>query len=462
MQNSVNSFLKCQPAMPEVFDPTRIGRTINVFRGDLWLIKLFHVLIRQQPPDDSKAYFFKVFSEYYKGNTKNEQLLKHFIDTYDASKAIWWYSKETFIYDVLNKALREHNIEIICAFHFFIQDLYKSIEHLHHLFNENGSPMVTYRGQKMHQMDVDRIKEAHDLDLRLSINSFLSTTLDRGVAEAFIDGFKPEGKLRGVLFEIECNANLTSRPFGEITEGSQFRDEQEVLFTPGNAFTVVSIESDKSNPMCTIKLRLCDDQEILKGTHKKHMFVGDRDTVREVFLNMESNSLLRDCFDLDLLYNHVTKLFPSDEFIEAEYLQAIGSKQLENEDFELSIENYKKCLALKQKILSSEHKDIAQLYWWIGESYFRLNNYNQIIEFCQKAIHSNSLHPLYVRQVHFYLGCSYMRRATDINWNDISLAKSHFQSALSISLEEDLDDNLTTDIYQALADINENCEDDLD
>ena len=153
----------------------------------------------------------------------------------------------------------------------------------------------------MHQMDIDRIKEAHDSDRRLSINSFLSTTLDRDVAEAFIAGFKSEGKLRGVLLEIECNANLTSRPFGEIRKGSQFQDEQEVLFTPGNAFTVVSIESDKSNIMCTIKLRLCDDEEVLKGTHKKNMFVGDRDNVRELFLNMESNSLLRDCSDLNQL-----------------------------------------------------------------------------------------------------------------------------------------------------------------
>ena len=370
MQNSVDTFHQCEPAMPEVFDPTKIGRTINVFRGDLWLIKLFYVLIRQQPPDDSKEYFFKIFSDYYNNNTKNEQLLKNFIDTYVASKAIWWYSKETFIYGVLNKALREHNIEIICAFHFFIQDLYKIIEHAHHLFNENGSPMFTYRGQKMHQMDIDRIQEVHDLDLRLSINSFLSTTRDRDVAVAFIDGFKRDGNLRGVLFEIECNPNLTGRPFGDITKGSQFHDEQEVLFTPGTAFAVVSIESNEVNQMCDIKLRLYDDQEILKGTRKKHMFKGDHDAVRELFLNMESNSLLRDCSDLDQLYNHVTKLFPPDESIEAEYRQAIGSKKLENEDFESSVENYKRCLVLKQKILSSEHKDIAKLNLCIAEAYF--------------------------------------------------------------------------------------------
>lgn len=326
MQNSVNTFLQCEPAMPEVFDPTKIGRTINVFRGDLWLIKLFYVLIRQQPPDDSKEYFYEIFSDYYKGNTKKEQILKNFIHTYVASKATWWYSKEIFIYDVLNKALRERNIQIICAFHFFIQDLYKSIECGHRLFNESGSPMFTYRGQRIHQMDISRIKEEYDLDLRLSINSFLSTTLDREVAVFFIDGFKPEDELRGVLFEIECNTNLTGRPFGNITKGSRFQDEQEVLFTPGTTFVVVSIGLNEPVQMNTIKLRVCDDQEILKGTHKKHMFRGDHDTVRELFLDMESNSLVRECSDLDQLYNHFTKLFLSDEFIEAEYRQAVGSK----------------------------------------------------------------------------------------------------------------------------------------
>ena len=50
----------------------------------------------------------------------------------------------------------------------------------------------------------------------------------------------------------------------------------------------------------------------------------------------------------------------------------------------------------------------------------------------------------------------------DIDFDDASLAKHHFQIALNISLAEYTADNLTTDIYQALADISENCEDDLD
>jgi tetratricopeptide (TPR) repeat protein len=312
-------------------------------------------------------------------------------------------------------------------------------------------------------MDIDRIKEACNLDLRLSTNSLLSTSFDRDVAIAFFGGFKPEGKLQCVLFEIECNTNLTSRPFADIGMESHFQDEHEVLFTPGTAFAVNSIELNESNQLYIIKLRLCDEQEILKGYHKKDMFRGDRDTVQELFVNMKSNSTVKDCSVLDQLYSYVTKLFPSDEIIEAEYLQAIGSKKYANRDYESSIENYKKCLALKQKILSSEHQEIAELYRGIGESYFKLKDYNQTIEFCQKAIDSDLLFPLYAKQPHFYLGCSYLLRDPGINWNDISLAKYHFQRALSISLEHDMmDDHVTTDIYQALAYINDNYEDDWD
>ncbi|CAF1298182.1 unnamed protein product [Rotaria sordida] len=224
---------------------------------------------------------------------------------------------------------------------------------------------------------------------------------------------------------------------------------------PGAAFAVNSIELEELNQLYIIKLRLCDDEEIQKGSHKKNIFKGDRDTVRELFNNMGDNTIVRECSDLDQLYNYMMKLFSSDELIELEYFHAMGSKKFSSKDFESSIYYYKGSLTLRKKILSLEYKEIAELHYLIAESYYRWKNYDQAIDFYHEAIDCNSLHPLKAIRAHVYTGYSYLKRDDWNNYDDISSAKNHLQKALDMDLEnETLEDGDIVDIYRALIDIN--------
>ncbi|CAF3523487.1 unnamed protein product, partial [Rotaria sp. Silwood2] len=272
LKNSVNNFIKYERMIPELFNTNNQPFTMNTLRNGLWFIKFLYVLIHQKAPSDSKDYFFNFFSFYFKGNTNSEQQLEEFIQTYESSKAVFWYTKDTFIYRILNQALRERNIQIICAYHFFIRDLYEHIAKLHQLFNERDSSLNVYRGQMMKKLEIERIKETYNLDLRISINSLISTSLDRDVALFYITGFKPKDDYHGVLFEIECKSNIKCHPFAKISSESNFVEEYEVLFMPGTAFAVNSIELDQTIELYIIKLRLCNDQEIQKGFYKMDMF----------------------------------------------------------------------------------------------------------------------------------------------------------------------------------------------
>ncbi|CAF2007023.1 unnamed protein product [Rotaria magnacalcarata] len=284
----------------------------------------------------------------------------------------------------------------------------------------------------------------------------LSTSLDHTAASVFIEGYKPNDDYHGVLFEIECNTNLISRPFAEVSKKSYFPDEQEVLFMPGGAFAVNDIQLDQSNQLYVIKLRLCNDQEIQKGFYKKNIFKGDRDAVRELFSDMGTSTIVHECSDLDQLYNHMIKLFSSDKLIELDYLKAMGSKNFEHKNFQSSIHFFERSLALKQEILSSDDRETAELHYSIAESYYRLKNYHQVIDFCHKALNFNSLLPSDIIMAHSYLGLSYLTKADWNNVDDISLAKYYLQKTLDIDSENQmLGDAMLLNIYQALADINE-------
>ncbi|CAF1223191.1 unnamed protein product [Rotaria sp. Silwood1] len=442
--------------MPELFNPNNKAFTMNALRNDLWLLKLLYVLVNQEPPMNSKEHFVQFFSLYYKENPKNEQLLKEFSDSYDSSKAVWWYTRDTFIYKILNQAMRERNIQVLCKYHFFIRDLYKQIEAGHRLFNERNSSIRVYRGQIMNTREIERIKEANKYDLRLSTHCLLSTSLERDPARVFILGFNSEDDLRGVLFEIECNPIVKSRPFAEISHESQFQDEKEVLFMPGAAFAVSAIEFDKTDQLHIIKLRLCNDEDIQKGFHKKNIFKGDRDIVQELLDAMGTTTIVRECSDLDHLYGHMIKLFPMDELLELSYLQAMGSKHFTNKNFETSINFFKRSLSLQENSFSADKRKIAELLCSIGESYYKLKIYDEAISFYHQAIELNSLSLSKSLMAHLYMGYSHLTRDNRNYSDDISLANYYLQTALHIDLENEiLGDEMIMNLYQALADIHE-------
>ena len=48
-------------------------------------------------------------------------LLMNSKKTYSSETAIWWYTRDSFIYRILNKALRTQNIQILISFRFLIK-----------------------------------------------------------------------------------------------------------------------------------------------------------------------------------------------------------------------------------------------------------------------------------------------------------------------------------------------------
>jgi hypothetical protein len=54
--------------------------------------------------------------------------IEDFQSNYKEKKAIWWYTRDCFLYRLLNKALRTENINIIFKFRFFIRELFYQLK----------------------------------------------------------------------------------------------------------------------------------------------------------------------------------------------------------------------------------------------------------------------------------------------------------------------------------------------
>jgi hypothetical protein len=82
----------------------------------------------------------------YENNDAVLRVIDEFGRDYEKHSPTWWYSRDCFLYRMLNKALRVHDIEVIVKFGFFIKDLYRQLEDLHgSLLSEK---FTVYRGQR--------------------------------------------------------------------------------------------------------------------------------------------------------------------------------------------------------------------------------------------------------------------------------------------------------------------------
>jgi hypothetical protein len=151
---------------------------------------------------------------------------------YSADQALWWYTRESFLYKMLNKALRVQNIDLLFLFRFVIADIYRQLTQ-----NQCQSSVRVFRGQVMSADELNLIRQS--VNEFISINSFFSTSLDRSKVLRFLQSSGVSTDLHRVLFDIDTDPRVvTSKPFADISSFSDFGGEREILFMIGSMMNI--------------------------------------------------------------------------------------------------------------------------------------------------------------------------------------------------------------------------------
>jgi hypothetical protein len=67
----------------------------------------------------------------YRTNAIQTKYINEFEENYDPSNAICWYTRDTFLYKMVNMALRTENIVVIWRLRFYLRDLSQQLQQLH-------------------------------------------------------------------------------------------------------------------------------------------------------------------------------------------------------------------------------------------------------------------------------------------------------------------------------------------
>ncbi|CAF3510194.1 unnamed protein product [Rotaria socialis] len=214
-------------------------------------------LLDMQYNDTAKHEFADYYRAHYAKSDNELKKLQKFEQQYDPSKVIWWYSKENFIYQLLNDALRTQNTEIIVRMGFVLRDIHLQIKHLH-LEASNCNPFHVYRGQGMSYLEFEKVK--NNEGGLLSFNNFLSTSIFSTVPIAFAESALGNPDQVGILFQINIDPSISMTPFASLDNESYFNDEKEILFSMHTIFRIGDTEPIKDR-LWTVNLTLTSDND---------------------------------------------------------------------------------------------------------------------------------------------------------------------------------------------------------
>ncbi|CAF3080226.1 unnamed protein product [Rotaria sp. Silwood2] len=217
--------------------------------------------------------------------TKDDVRLNQICDfekQHRSEMALWWYTKDSFPFHILNKTLRSYDLSSMFKIRYYISDLYSELDLLYHL--QLKSQLLScisrlYRGKVIQREEFDDLKKS--IGKYAVVNSFVSYSVDKKVALAYVDRGIPESTGNvSVVFCIENNATKDfSKPIAFIKEYSEKPDEYEVLLSSGIIFKIVSIDRLDENLWEIHLFRGTEEQQFGEEFYK-HFWLPDG------FLNM--------------------------------------------------------------------------------------------------------------------------------------------------------------------------------
>jgi tetratricopeptide (TPR) repeat protein len=325
------------------------------------------------------------FKQLYERNEVQLKLIEEFEKEYQPDKAVWWYTRPTFLYNTLNTALRDSDSEVLFALRFFITDLYAQLTHEHRndvaLSREQDPILRVYRGTNISTKEVKYI--AQNIGQYLSMQSFVSTSIDREVARFFVEASAPiTNDTTRILLQFNIDRRIKkAKPYAKITQLSFVPDEGEVLIMLGSIFKIDKLEFNKLDQCWIGVFSLCsdDDYELKDLMQQTKSDIGDDITSLGCLLNRHGY------YDKAESYYQQILLEPSTQELDrSRCYRALGSIATILGEHSKALENYSKELVIHQKRGNAEN--IALTLMMIGQAHWKKGDLDTALIYEKKAL----------------------------------------------------------------------------
>ncbi len=306
---------------------------------------------------------------------------------YHKETPVWWYTCESFLYPMLNTALRLMDVDVMIKMGFFITDLHCQIKELHtEQFGDHTSSttLTVYRGQGMSKKDFEQMTKT--MGGLIAFNSFLSTSRVRQISLNFARNALSNPDLVGILFVMTIDPSQSTTPFASINDVGAFKDrEGEVLFSMHSVFRIRDIKSmGENNRLYQVNLTLTNDNDkdlrALTDRIREEMRGSTGwDRLGFLLLKMRQSEKAEQVYQI--LLGQTT-----DKIEKATFYLQLGSAKNNRGEYKEALALYEKSLAIREQSLPPNHLDLANSYLGIGNVYSNIGEYSKALSYYEKAL----------------------------------------------------------------------------
>ncbi|CAF3825387.1 unnamed protein product [Rotaria sp. Silwood1] len=369
-----------------LFDIFHIDK-LNDFNDKFIYSQIFiDILLQLEPMPNDMNNFIILCRNQYKGNKFLLNILHEFQKNYTSNSAIWWFTRDTFISQILNKALRTQNIELIFLLRFFIHDIEQQLKQDLCL-----TPIKVYRFELLSNKELELLKNS--IGQFISINNFLLTKLNRELALSSSKislNNNNNNDFQSVLFEITGESNLDKiKPFSYITLQKFFHNnnEEEILFMLGSIFQIKNIYQNENNLWIIEMILSSRTNSYLKSIFKN--YINDNNENDDEIDLLSFGCILQKMNKLDEAKKYYSRLLNelSEEDERIPYcLLNLGNIEFIQNNYHLSLEWLLKSLDISLRTLKSNDILFARIYYSMGHVYNQKNDIKLALESYDKAI----------------------------------------------------------------------------
>ena len=296
----------------------------------------------------------------FAGNDHELKNIQKLGRTYQDESPILWYTREGFLYRMLNRGLRVMDVDIIIKMGFFIRDLHRHIERLHkeqYGIHHAGKTFTVYRGQVLSQVAFDQLMNTNGG--LISFNNFLSTSRNRDTSLSFAHNSLVDSNSVGIVFVMTIDPSKSTTPFASIDDESYFEEEDEILFSMHTVFRIHDIKQMAGNQsLFQVDLILTSDNDkelrALTDRIREETFPDSTGWYRLGLLLLKMGQAEKAQQVSEVLLDQTT-----DESGRGKIYDQLGLTKDNQGEYEEAIKFYTKALEIYQKTLPVSHPDLA-------------------------------------------------------------------------------------------------------
>ncbi|CAF1163576.1 unnamed protein product [Didymodactylos carnosus] len=309
-------------------------------------------------------------------------LIDKFEQDYECHSPIWWYTCGSFLFGMLNQALRTQDTEALVKMGFVIRDIHRKIKELHN--NATPRQLTVYRGQSMSADEFTKIR--NNKDGLISFNNFLSTSIDRDVAYMFAESTLQNPQMMLLLFQIEIEPMVSRIPFAELKgDDCVFGSENEVLFSMHTIFRIREVTQIKEG-FWNVELKLTSDND----RDLAHLTEQLRKEIKGGMASYRLGHLLIKMGKFKQTEEVLLKLINSVPNRGRTYISStthqLGAINRENGNFQAALMFYYIALTTGLNSIPIDFRSIAITCNDIGLIHRELGNYLRALAYYQKAL----------------------------------------------------------------------------